>query len=134
MAELVRRHGVQVYRAGDRIQGGVADWEAKAVSGFGVELDVVVQDGSGFVKALWEFDVAVAVYIGGARDPGGDVGITIPVNVISGCKSRIRDQAGRGRNRDRRKVGGGAESQLVDEIEAGQPRVGGRPGDPHVDE
>ena len=51
MAELVRRHGVQVYRAGDRIQSRVAEREAKAVGGFGVELDVVVQDGSGFVKA-----------------------------------------------------------------------------------
>src|SRR5262249_39287393 len=67
-------------------------------------------------------------------DRAGDVGISIPVNVISVRKSRIRNQTGRGRRRDRRKVGGGAESQLVDEIESGQPRIGGRPGDPHVDE
>src|SRR5262245_37610753 len=134
MAELVRGYGVQVYRAGDRIQRRVANREAKAVRGFGVELDVVVQDGSGFVKARREFDVAVAVRVGADGDRVGDVGISIPVNVIPIQKSRIRDQTDRRRRRDRPEAGGSAERQLVDEIEPDQPRICGRPGDPHVDE
>src|SRR5262245_32414885 len=132
MAELVRGYGVQVYRAGDRIQRRVANREAKAVRGFGVELDVVVQDGSGFVKARREFDVAVAVRVGADGDRVGDVGISIAVNVSSVHKSRIRDQTDRRRRRDRPEAGGCAESQLVDEIEPDQTRVGGRPGDSHV--
>src|SRR5262245_21142637 len=127
MAKLVCGYGVNVYRAGVRIQPRVAYREAKAVGGFSVELNVIVQDRSSFVETSGEFDIAVAIHIGGYCDASGDVRISIPVNVISGRKIHIRGQAGRGRDRDRREAGGGAETQFVDEVEPGQPRIGGRP-------
>jgi hypothetical protein len=58
MAELVRGDGDQVHRVDVPIQRLVAHCETQAIGGwgFGIELDVVVQDRSGFVKARREFD------------------------------------------------------------------------------
>ena len=63
MAELVRGYGNQVQGAGVRIQRLVTHRETQAVGGFSIELDVVVQDRSGFVKARREFDMAVVPVI-----------------------------------------------------------------------
>ena len=59
----MNRNALEIYRARHCVHLCIVDGEAKAVADFGVELNVVIQNRSGFVEACRKLMVTVRINV-----------------------------------------------------------------------
>ena len=92
VAELVRRHRLEIDRARHRVERVVADREAVAVGRFRIELHVVVENRSSPVEAGGKLQVTIAIRIGSTGNAGRNVTVPVLVDVVAVQEGGVGNQ------------------------------------------
>ena len=83
VTKLVNCNTLEIYRARDSVSLCIVDRESKTVADFGVELNVVVQNRSGFVETCRKLMITISVSITNDSNCRRNIRVAVAVDVES---------------------------------------------------